>query len=65
MKYSDVNLERMRRGLASQRLNPITGRLESKELHHFPPQRDGGLFDFEAVWPDDRALIDAYRHTGG
>lgn len=64
-KYSTENLGRMRRGLAPQRPHPLTGVLESKELHHVPPRREGGLFDFEAVWPDDHALIDVFRRTGG
>jgi len=64
-KYSGVNLDRMKRGLAPQKINRRTGRLESKELHHIPPQREGGLFDFEAVWPDAHARIDPFRHTGG
>jgi len=31
--------------LAPQRYNMEKGRWESKELHHIPPQREGGLFD--------------------
>jgi hypothetical protein len=61
--YGASNLERMRRGLAPQRINPRTGKLESMELHHTPPQRDGGLFDVQPVWPDDHALIDPFRNT--
>jgi hypothetical protein len=62
--YSEANLARMRQGLAPQRINPRTGQLESMELHHTPPQRDGGLFDVRPVWPDDHALIDPFRRTG-
>ncbi len=52
----------MGKGLAPQQLNPITGQMESKELHHIPPQRDGGLFDFVEVWPDEHAKLDKLRH---
>jgi hypothetical protein len=62
--YSKANLARMRQGLAPQRINPRTGQLESMELHHTPPQRDGGLFDVRPVWPGDHALIDPFRRTG-
>ncbi len=54
----------MRQGLAPQRVNPFTGLLESKELHHTPPRREGGLFDVVPVWPDDHAAIDPLRRTG-
>jgi hypothetical protein len=63
--YSRANLERMRQGLALQRLNPRTGKIESMELHHRPPRREGGLFDVEAVWPGGRAAIDPFRKRGG
>ena len=53
--YSADNLSRMQQGLAPQRVNPRTGQLESMKLHHGPPQRDGGLFDVQPVWPDDHA----------
>ncbi len=62
--YSQANLARMRQGLAPQRINPYTGQLESKELHHTPPRREGGLFDVRALWPDDHAAVDTYRRTG-
>jgi hypothetical protein len=62
--YGATNLERMKRGLAPQRVNPNTGRLESMELHHTPAQRDGGLFDVQKVWPDEHAAIDPFRNTG-
>jgi len=51
--YTAENLARMRRGLAEQRLNPKTGQLESKHLHHDPPQSAGGLFDVIPMWPGD------------
>ncbi len=63
-EFSDSNLTRMKKGLAPQRLNKETGKMESMELDHKPPQRDGGLFDFEEVWPDQHAAQDPYRHTG-
>lgn len=63
-EYSDKNLKRMRRGLAPQRLNGSIGKLESLELHHNPPQRDGGLFDFIELWPDEHSAIDPKRYTG-
>jgi RHS repeat-associated protein len=62
--YSPNNLKRMGKGLAPQRYNLELGRWESMELHHFPPQRDGGLFDFIAVWPDKHQQIDYYRRLG-
>jgi hypothetical protein len=34
------------------------------ELHHTPPQREGGLFDVTLVWPDEHAAIDPFRNTG-
>ena len=40
--YSQANLERMQNGLAPQRVNPMTGKTESMELHHNTlPQRFG------------------------
>lgn len=59
-----ANMHRMEKGLAPQQFNPITGQLESKELHHVPPQREGGLFDFIELWPNEHAAVDKYRHTG-
>ena len=53
----------MRAGKAPQRINPETGKTESMELHHTPPQREGGLFDVEEVWPEDHARKDPHRHT--
>ena len=34
----------MKRGLAPQRKDPDTHKIESMELHNDPAQRDGGLF---------------------
>jgi RHS repeat-associated protein len=62
--FAEENLDRMRRGRAPQRKSPRTGRIESKELHHTPPRRDGGLFDFEEVWPGEHAAVDPFRRTG-
>ena len=62
--FSTENLARMKNGLAPQRLNPETGKMESMELHHTPPQREDGLFDFEEVWPAEHEAIDPYRNTG-
>jgi len=51
LKYEPTpeNIARMEKGLAPQRLNRDTGKIESIELHHEPPQREGGLFDFEEL----------------
>lgn len=62
--YGAENIQRMEKGLAPQRFNKIKGKWESMELHHNPAQRDGGLFDFIEVWPDEHALIDTNRHLG-
>jgi len=59
--YTNRDLDRMERGLAPQRVKD-SGGLESKELHHNPPQRDGGLFDFEELWPDEHAQLDPSRY---
>jgi hypothetical protein len=59
-KYEPVDLERMKKGLAPQRVNSA-GELESMELHHIPPQREGNLFDVIEVWPEEHALLDSCR----
>jgi len=60
--YSESNLLRMQKGVAPQRLNPNTGLMESMELHHhIVPQRNGGLFDFMKVWPDEHRALDPFR----
>jgi hypothetical protein len=61
--YSERNIERMEQGLAPQRFNS-KGELESMELHHTPPQREGGLFDVEPLWPEEHSLKDSFRHVG-
>ena len=62
--WSKSNLERMRRGLAPQQRNRRTGVWESIELHHTPPRREGGLFDFVPLTPDEHAAVDSFRHLG-
>ncbi len=65
--YDADNLERMKKGLAPQSVNPNTGELESMELHHIIPQRDSGpntTDNLMPLWPDEHALVDPYRNTG-
>lgn len=64
-EFSADNIKRMKKGLAPQRVNPETKQIESMELHHDPPQRDGGLYDVQEVWPSEHEQIDPYRKTGG
>ncbi|MCB1108113.1 MAG: hypothetical protein KDK44_00470, partial [Chlamydiia bacterium] len=59
------NLNRMKRGLARQVKNELTGKWESIELHHAPSQKNGGLFDFVEVTPEQHAAIDPNRRLGG
>lgn len=59
--YSESDLLRMQKGLASQIRNTRTGRLESMELHHTKPQREGGLFEFIMITPDQHSFIDPFR----
>jgi RHS repeat-associated protein len=63
-EFSAGNLTRMQKGLAPQRVNPTTGKTESMELHHDPPQREGGLFDVQEKWPSEHQQVDPYRKTG-
>lgn len=58
---TDQNLARMKKGLAPMIRNPETLEWESVELHHIPPQRDGGLFDFKEVTPWEHADMDPFR----
>jgi len=60
-KWGAENVERMKKGLAPQRINPETGLLESKELHHHPEPRRAGGKKFVDVWPDQHAEVDEYR----
>ena len=67
--YSPENLQRMRGGLAPQRINPMTGQFESMELHHSHlPQRSGlprslidSKWNLQKVWPEEHRAIDPYR----
>ncbi len=61
---SPANIARMKKGLAPQEFNTKTGLWESMELHHAPSQRDGGLFDFMEVWPNEHVEIDKFRNLG-
>ena len=51
----------MEKGLAPQYEHEVTGKIESMELHHNPPQREGGLFDFKEVTIDEHGRLDAQR----
>lgn len=63
-KYGAENIPRMQRGLTPERVT-TDGRIEKMELHHTPAQRDGGLFDFVEVWPEEHSAMDKYRRLGG
>ncbi|MEW5876417.1 MAG: RHS repeat-associated core domain-containing protein, partial [Candidatus Zixiibacteriota bacterium] len=66
-KYSPEDVKRMEKGDPPQRMNPETGKTESKVLHHKKPRREGGTHDagnLQDVWPDEHEAIDPYRHTG-
>lgn len=43
------NISRMEKGLAPQVVDKISGEMESLQLHHEPPQVEGGLFDFVEI----------------
>jgi hypothetical protein len=62
--YTDNQLKRMEQGLAPNRKNERTGLIESKELHHNPSQKNGGLFDVEELWPEEHARVDPDRYIG-
>ena len=47
--------------MAPQYLNKETLKMESVELHHEPPQRLGGLFDFEELKVNEHMTKDAER----
>ncbi len=59
-RYRD-QINRMEKGLAPQIENRNTGKLESMELHHDPSQREGGLFNFIEVTPEEHARLDPHR----
>lgn len=61
--YGAKNIQRMEQGLAPQKIDSHGG-LISKELHHNPAQRDGGLFDFMECWPEEHAFLDQNRYIG-
>ena len=63
LKYDATpeNIRRMEGGLAPKYENEFTGKIESVELHHEPPQRDGGLFDFLEVTVDEHKKLDPHR----
>ena len=63
MKYEPTseNIKRMERGLAPQDYNVAKQRWESIELHHEPPQREGGLFDFIEVTVEEHKKLDPHR----
>ncbi len=62
-EYDALQLERMKKGLAPQRIN-AKSQVETMELHHVPPQREGGLFDFVKVWPAEHQALDEFRQLG-
>jgi len=55
------NIARMEKGIAPQYYNAKIEKWESVELHHEPPQRDGGLFDFDELTVDQHAARDKQR----
>ena len=60
-KLTPENINRMEKGLAPQYYNRDLKKWESVELHHEPPQREGGLFDFEELTVDQHKGKDAFR----
>jgi hypothetical protein len=61
-QFTDESPGRMQRGLARQEYNLEQQTWESIELHHNPAQRNGGLFDFSEVLPDEHAGLDPWRN---
>ncbi len=63
LKYEPTreNIARMEKGLAPKYMNKKTLKTESVELHHEPPQRDGGLFDFEELTVKEHMEKDSQR----
>jgi hypothetical protein len=51
----------MEKGLAPQYEVEFSGKIESVELHHEPPQREGGLFDFEELTVKEHMEKDKQR----
>jgi len=59
--YKEFDIPRMQKGLAPQRFNFEKGLWESKHLHHTPiQQKDGGLFQFIDLWPDEHIKLHLY-----
>ena len=59
--YKEFDIPRMQKGLAPQRFNFEKGLWESKHLHHTPiQQKDGGLFQFIDLWPDEQIKLHLY-----
>ncbi len=53
--------------VVNKKTGEIETRVESKELHHSDPRRNGGSNDgsnLKEVWPTEHAAIDPHRHTG-
>lgn len=51
----------------NRKTGEIETRIESKELHHRDPRRNGGPNtneNLQEVWPNEHELIDPHRHTG-
>ncbi|MEW6533780.1 MAG: hypothetical protein AB1473_23320 [Thermodesulfobacteriota bacterium] len=59
-EWGAENVARMKRGRAPQQTNRETGELESMELHHPKPRREGGK-EVIPVWPEEHAAVDPYR----
>ncbi|MEM7176049.1 MAG: hypothetical protein AAF443_09075, partial [Chlamydiota bacterium] len=62
---TEENIKRMEKGLAPQVWDEKTRSMESVELHHEPPQKEGGLFDVVEVTPAEHAAIDSSRQLRG
>ncbi len=63
-KFSERNLDEMRRGNAPLDYNAKIDTFERRELHHVDPQRNGGAnnpFNLREVTPDQHRAIDPYR----
>jgi hypothetical protein len=60
-KYDVLDRIRMQQGLPPTRINPEAGLLERMELHHVPPQREGGLFDVHRLWESQHRRVDPFR----
>lgn len=63
-EFSVDNLRRMSRGAAPLDYNTRAGQWESRELHHFDPQRNGGShapINLREVTPDQHRALDPHR----